>query len=50
MIRGWLLLIQVEQYCFRAPYVVALLRQGLGVAESQVHIGSGDMAWTLGEH
>lgn len=40
---------QVEQYCFRAPYVTALLRHGLHVAEAQVHIGSGDVAWTLGE-
>ena len=41
---------QVEEYCFRAPYVTALLRHGLGVVETQVRIGSGDVAWTLGEH
>ena len=41
---------QVEQYCFRAPYLTALLRAGLGVPEPQVRIGSGDVAWTLGAH
>jgi hypothetical protein len=38
----------VDQYCFRAPYVGALLRQGLHLCDDQVTIGSGDFAWTLG--
>jgi hypothetical protein len=38
----------IDQYCFRAPYVTALLRQGLHLRDDQVTIGSGDFAWTLG--
>lgn len=38
----------VDQYCFRAPYVAALLRQGLHLHDDQVTIGPGDFAWTLG--
>ncbi|KAM7499401.1 hypothetical protein LguiA_023815 [Lonicera macranthoides] len=38
----------IEQYCFRAPYIVFLLREGLHIADSQVIIGSGSITWTLG--
>jgi hypothetical protein len=38
----------IEQYCFRAPYAVFLLREGLHIADSQVIIGSGSITWTLG--
>ncbi|KAF8402583.1 hypothetical protein HHK36_010670 [Tetracentron sinense] len=38
----------IEQYCFRAPYIVSLLREGLHITDSQVVIGSGSMTWTLG--
>lgn len=38
----------IEQYCFRAPYVVLLLRKGLHIADSHVIIGSGSITWTLG--
>ncbi|CAI9106504.1 OLC1v1005680C1 [Oldenlandia corymbosa var. corymbosa] len=38
----------IEQYCFRAPYVVSLLRQGLHITDSQVVVGSGSITWTLG--
>eukprot|EP00250_Pteridium_aquilinum_P011602 c20184_g2_i1 orf=375-2612(-) len=38
----------VEHYCFRAPYVVALLQDGLHLKEEQITVGSGDMTWTLG--
>lgn len=38
----------IEQYCFRSPYVVALLREGLHLHDNQIQIGSGDFAWTLG--
>lgn len=38
----------IEQYCFRAPYVVFLLREGLHITDSQVTIGSGSITWTLG--
>ena len=38
----------IDQYCFRAPYIAALLRQGLHLRDDQVTIGSGDFAWTLG--
>ncbi len=31
-----------------APYVAALLRDGLGVPEARVRVGSGREAWTLG--
>ncbi|CAL1373857.1 unnamed protein product [Linum trigynum] len=38
----------IEQYCFRGPYVVSLLREGLHITDSQIVIGSGSITWTLG--
>ncbi|KAL2558254.1 putative apyrase 7 [Forsythia ovata] len=38
----------IEQYCFRAPYVVLLLREGLHITDRDVIIGSGSITWTLG--
>lgn len=38
----------IEQYCFRAPYVVLLLREGLHITDSHVTVGSGSITWTLG--
>lgn len=38
----------IEQYCFRAPYIVFLLREGLHITDSHVTIGSGSITWTLG--
>ena len=38
----------VEHYCFRAPYVVSLLQDGLHLKEEQITVGSGDITWTLG--
>lgn len=38
----------IEQYCFRAPYIVTLLREGLHIVDNQVNIGSGSITWTLG--
>lgn len=38
----------IEQYCFRAPYIVLLLREGLHITDSNVSIGSGSITWTLG--
>ncbi|XP_028066929.1 probable apyrase 7 [Camellia sinensis] len=38
----------IEQYCFRAPYTVLLLREGLHITDNQVIIGSGSITWTLG--
>ena len=38
----------MDTYCFRAPYVASLLRGGLAVSDADVHIGSGNVAWTLG--
>ncbi|WOL13361.1 putative apyrase 7 [Canna indica] len=38
----------IEQYCFRAPYIASLLRDGLHIKDSQVVIGSGSITWTLG--
>ncbi|XAR71903.1 Apyrase [Bertholletia excelsa] len=38
----------IEQYCFRAPYIVFLLREGLQLTDSQIIIGSGSITWTLG--
>ncbi|KAL3524008.1 hypothetical protein ACH5RR_016842 [Cinchona calisaya] len=38
----------IEQYCFRAPYVVSLLREGLHITDSHVIVGSGSITWTLG--
>lgn len=40
--------LHVDSYCFRAPYVAALLQHGLAVSDANVHIGSGNVAWTLG--
>ncbi|XP_071710478.1 probable apyrase 7 [Rutidosis leptorrhynchoides] len=38
----------IEQYCFRAPYTVLLLREGLHITDRQVNIGSGGITWTTG--
>ncbi|CAK9173513.1 unnamed protein product [Ilex paraguariensis] len=38
----------IEQYCFRAPYIVILLREGLHITDSHFTIGSGSITWTLG--
>ncbi|GAB2299335.1 Probable apyrase 7, variant 2 [Dionaea muscipula] len=38
----------IEQYCFRAPYIVSLLREGLHIADNRITIGSGSITWTLG--
>ncbi|KAI3850172.1 hypothetical protein MKX03_010574 [Papaver bracteatum] len=38
----------IEQYCFRAPYIVSLLREGLHILDDQVIVGSGSITWTLG--
>ncbi|KAL9230219.1 hypothetical protein vseg_005601 [Gypsophila vaccaria] len=38
----------IEQYCFRAPYIVSLLREGLHITDGQMMIGSGGTTWTLG--
>ncbi|KAK4797188.1 hypothetical protein SAY86_029514 [Trapa natans] len=38
----------IEQYCFRAPYIALLLRDGLHITDKQVSIGSGSITWTLG--
>lgn len=38
----------IEQYCFRAPYIALLLREGLHITDNQVTIGSGSITWTLG--
>ncbi|KZV39274.1 putative apyrase 7 [Dorcoceras hygrometricum] len=38
----------IEQYCFRAPYVVFLLREGLHITDSNVIVDSGSITWTLG--
>ncbi|KAJ4850969.1 putative apyrase 7 [Turnera subulata] len=38
----------IEQYCFRAPYIVLLLREGLHITDTKVTIGSGSITWTLG--
>lgn len=38
----------IEQYCFRAPYIASLLRDGLHITDHQVLIGSGSITWTLG--
>ncbi|DBB01407.1 hypothetical protein WJX77_012567 [Trebouxia sp. C0004] len=40
--------IHVDRYCFRVPYITQLLREGLGLPESQISIGSGKEGWTLG--
>ncbi|XP_050363294.1 probable apyrase 7 [Argentina anserina] len=38
----------IEQYCFRAPYIVFLLREGLHIIDNQITIGSGSITWTQG--
>lgn len=38
----------IEQYCFRAPYIISLLREGLHITDDQVVVGSGSITWTLG--
>ncbi|KAL3136358.1 hypothetical protein ABBQ38_005618 [Trebouxia sp. C0009 RCD-2024] len=38
----------VDRYCFRVPYIIHLLTEGLGLPEAQVTVGSGKEAWTLG--
>lgn len=38
----------VEEYCFRAAYVVALLKDGLHLKDEQITVGSGSFTWTLG--
>lgn len=38
----------IEQYCFRAPYIALLLREGLHITDNQITIGSGGITWTLG--
>lgn len=38
----------VEEYCFRAAYVVALLTDGLHLKDEQITVGSGSITWTLG--
>ncbi|MFS7949815.1 putative apyrase [Helianthus anomalus] len=38
----------IEQYCFRAPYIVLLLREGLHITDRQMTIGSGGITWTTG--
>ncbi|KAL5537358.1 hypothetical protein UlMin_046121 [Ulmus minor] len=37
----------IEQYCFRAPYIASLLREGLHITDNQIIIGSGSITWTL---
>ncbi|XP_061341767.1 probable apyrase 7 [Gastrolobium bilobum] len=38
----------IEQYCFRAPYIALLLREGLHIKDNQITVGSGSITWTLG--
>ncbi|KAE8703449.1 putative apyrase 7 [Hibiscus syriacus] len=38
----------IEQYCFRAPYIVSLLREGLHISDKQLVVGSGSITWTMG--
>lgn len=38
----------LEEYCFRAAYVVALLIDGLHLKDEQITVGSGSITWTLG--
>ncbi|CAL5188308.1 unnamed protein product [Lathyrus oleraceus] len=38
----------IEQYCFRAPYITSLLREGLRINDNQISVGSGSITWTLG--
>eukprot|EP00873_Tetraselmis_striata_P016029 jgi/Tetstr1/436293/TSEL_025134.t1 len=37
-----------ETYCFRAPFLSALLQDGLGVSASRMRIVEGGFSWTLG--
>lgn len=39
---------QVEQYCFRSPYVTTLISQGLGLDLSKLKVDDGKVGWTLG--
>lgn len=34
--------------CCRVPYILQLLREGLGLQESQIEIGRGNEGWSLG--
>ncbi|KAL5982594.1 hypothetical protein ACLOJK_016668 [Asimina triloba] len=38
----------IDQYCFRAPYIVSLLRDGLHITDDEVIVESGSITWTLG--
>ncbi|XP_028792280.1 probable apyrase 7 [Neltuma alba] len=38
----------IEQYCFRAPYITSLLREGLHIMDNHITVGSGSITWTLG--
>ena len=38
----------IEQYCFRAPYIASLLREGLHITDKSITVGSGSITWTLG--
>ncbi|RAL54922.1 hypothetical protein DM860_013618 [Cuscuta australis] len=38
----------IEQYCFRAPYIAFLLREGLNVRDGNISIDSGRTTWALG--
>ncbi|GAB4819746.1 hypothetical protein N2152v2_006792 [Parachlorella kessleri] len=40
--------IHVDRYCFRAPFITALLGEGLRVPPDRVLLGSPSVAWTLG--
>ncbi|KAK2075881.1 hypothetical protein QBZ16_001623 [Prototheca wickerhamii] len=39
---------KLEEYCFRAPYVSALLREGLGLRPEAVSVGGQGAGWPLG--
>ncbi|RDX93210.1 putative apyrase 7, partial [Mucuna pruriens] len=38
----------IAQYCFRAPYIASLLREGLHITDKHITVGSGSITWTLG--
>ncbi|KAL5172865.1 putative apyrase 7 [Glycine soja] len=38
----------IEQYCFRAPYIASLVREGLHITDKHITVGSGSITWTLG--
>lgn len=40
--------INAERYCTWGPYMVKLLKEGLLLKDSAVHVGSGDVGWPLG--